>query len=740
MRAPVLASTILVLSLLSVCTAANGSPQYQLPPAPVDTFTPLAYGRNDIVVSPSVWEPSDKLYVLPVFVVASDRGHLAENPQTPGLDFDGDVMHPTALANFQRARDNMSAHLQIARRMYHRMLRNPLNGEPRGTFRLASWRPETGRATVVSDYHAPVEPLVVQVPSSASSIATQQDVGIYSFIDDVMAPLGCRQTSCPFLLMMVIVGDAGVGTGAQKLNHGFNGGGGFGIFRWLEVRDANRGDASCLRLQRQVGRPPQDNWVDNGCSHFQSTLVHELGHAFGLNHSWEYGGTGSYYDREDSDSIMSYNVMNWIPGCGQGNAAPGAHSACTYPASHDVIDNSAHTWPGALLADDLRVLDRNRRAFPDLGYHKGLDAPGGTQTVLHQVYAGATEIPGQKRLYLVPGLTQEGWPNSVIGGGSEAALQLWEPWNARRAWTLGPAAPGLTSFFQVIFPGDVELTTVRFYSGHGGEQPVPGAHYNTIAEAQVGCGGCLDGGFDVLGSTTFVNGLNDSASLQPHTATDTYQVNLVHTSSYVTLRGVRFWGRQGGTGPVVELYPAGEPEVSTSGATWDGDISAIAGSNQTIKAFTDSFSPADSWHSDAVSCGDWISVDVDFPDDVQLGFVKAHTGHSGQYHVPDMVQVERECACRGSNTGVGGVCDAGLSQAACNAAGGPGATVFEFVDREVVDADHLLGFAPTSAHRWRIALHTPESPDQCYAVIRGLRFFNADGLEWFPARSRPPGE
>ena len=67
---------------------------------------------------------------------------------------------------------------------------------------------------------------------------------------------------------------------------------------------------------------------------FQSTLQHELGHAFGLLHVDAYG-----YSMKDNPSIMSYN-----------------------PAQHTDGWKPAKT-PGVLIPEDYRLLALNRRVF-----------------------------------------------------------------------------------------------------------------------------------------------------------------------------------------------------------------------------------------------------------------------------------------------------------------------------------------------------------------------------------------
>lgn len=72
---------------------------------------------------------------------------------------------------------------------------------------------------------------------------------------------------------------------------------------------------------------------------FQSSLVHELGHAFGLAHADCYG-----YDQMTSSSIMSYNPQHWSSGLSQS------------------------ATPGGLGPEDRAVLALNQRVFPGLRY------------------------------------------------------------------------------------------------------------------------------------------------------------------------------------------------------------------------------------------------------------------------------------------------------------------------------------------------------------------------------------
>ena len=72
---------------------------------------------------------------------------------------------------------------------------------------------------------------------------------------------------------------------------------------------------------------------------FQSTVQHELGHSFGLNHVKAYG-----YDMKKNDSIMSYNPL---------------HHTRKFKASRN---------PGKLIPEDLRGLCLNDKVFPNLEF------------------------------------------------------------------------------------------------------------------------------------------------------------------------------------------------------------------------------------------------------------------------------------------------------------------------------------------------------------------------------------
>lgn len=88
--------------------------------------------------------------------------------------------------------------------------------------------------------------------------------------------------------------------------------------------------------------------MNHETSPFQSTLAHELGHAFGLAHVDCHG-----YDMETNDSIMSYNL---------------AHHSRGYSES---------ATPGILNAENFFVLAKNKGVFPSFDYVPARHNPSG---------------------------------------------------------------------------------------------------------------------------------------------------------------------------------------------------------------------------------------------------------------------------------------------------------------------------------------------------------------------------
>jgi hypothetical protein len=98
------------------------------------------------------------------------------------------------------------------------------------------------------------------------------------------------------------------------------------------------------------------SWNLDRVPYFQSTLQHELGHAFGLVHVDVYG-----HDMQRDSSLMSYN--------------PGHHTNGLLPSR----------TPGGLGAEERRTLSLNHRVFP----HVAADTAGFAPVPL-----GPMDLPG----------------------------------------------------------------------------------------------------------------------------------------------------------------------------------------------------------------------------------------------------------------------------------------------------------------------------------------------------------
>jgi hypothetical protein len=315
----------------------------------------------------------------------------------------------------------------------------------------------------------------------------------------------------------------------------------------------------------------------------------------------------------------------------------------------------------------------------------------------------------------------------LIGDKGEAMLEYFEGPDGMRQWGSGDIGPGAWTTIHIDLPAVAGLRRVDVYSC-----------YASGAECMTGLrlrrGGTLLG--QILGSGPLANEAFIFGASQPG---DQFDLEVrAGSEGRVVLRAIRMFIDM--AGETVEVYPASEPKVvAVTTGTHAGDVAAITGSLQRVRSYAEGFDATSSWHSTQVAPGAWLSLDVEFPEPVQLGHVKVHTGHSGYYHAARTVQIERECACTAGLSGSRDACS-GASAAAC-ASGGP--MVFEYVDREDSSPDHLVAFPPHEARVWRIAMRTPTAQEQPitpgYINVRGVRFFDAAGTELAPARIVAPG-
>jgi hypothetical protein len=294
----------------------------------------------------------------------------------------------------QPTKDQMSRfmrHLELSRNRYYEML------SKRDTFTMAKSSPEIVQEKYPISYYRDGE---------------KGDRGRGS---ELLEHFKVNRFHCPYIFVCIVMNskeDYPIG-GGRPLNGGFNRGCGYAHF-------------SSYALDRHAK--------------FQSTLQHELGHAFGLPHVDE----GYGYDQENNDSIMSYNK------------------------AHRWSGFSPPKTPGILIPEDIRGLALNRRAFPNLRFDPSKDIPSGYK-IAGIVGLACPEIHGQPS-YKVEVRTDSGEDyqskvtNIVSGRINENITKFdrFRMWHSKRTDT------GWVSV-EITFPLAVNLSRVSVHSQHSGK-------------------------------------------------------------------------------------------------------------------------------------------------------------------------------------------------------------------------------------------------------------------------------
>ncbi len=190
-------------------------------------------------------------------------------------------------------------HLKWAQRWFH----SALGG--RDTFTIAIDQPYIYRSG------SPLEYYVNQRPGMRGAVE----------MEELLEHFQLTRFNCPYIFLRMQSARSERPPGGRSLNGGYNTGGG------------------------SVGLATP--WLKNRAG-FQSTLRHELGHAFGLVHAEAYG-----YDQNANESVMAYN------------------------ASHATKGFAESSTPAKLIPEDIRALALNRRVFPKLKFDPRRDIPRG---------------------------------------------------------------------------------------------------------------------------------------------------------------------------------------------------------------------------------------------------------------------------------------------------------------------------------------------------------------------------
>ena len=256
-------------------------------------------------------------------------------------------------------RERLMDHLTMAQSEYRTMLKD------RDTFTLSS-----------------TTPLVLRDSTrTAADYQTEAETNPGVFLERPFAVYGVDRITNPYVFVIVPVGVGG-GTWAMPINGGVNGGGG------VVVLTAGSFDAVNL----------------------QSTLQHELGHAFGMLHSYDSNYSG-YHGVSSPPNPPPENLAE-PPECAATLDPCPAHSPpqCRFSAMqgwtimsqnvcHHTQDLTASATPGELLPEDINRLALNDHVFPKLYYDPEVDVD--------------SSYVVQQPLWFYPPLTMEGQPSAT---------------------------------------------------------------------------------------------------------------------------------------------------------------------------------------------------------------------------------------------------------------------------------------------------------------------------------------
>ena len=219
------------------------------------------------------------------------------------------------------------------------------------------------------------------------------------------------------------------GSSGSPLNGGFNTGGGLAV----------------LGLKALNSQP-----------NLQSTIQHELGHTFGLNHIKVYG-----YDMKRNASIMSYNPQ---------------HHTDNYRPSRN---------PGTLIPEDRRGLAMNDLVFPNLEFDRERETPK-DYDLGRIITFPALKIPNRLQKIEVSTDSGEAYKSSVsniVQGRIYPSIDRGKiEFKSKNMWHSDKLETGWATV-ELAFPKLVSIDRIQIYSQHSGKaHPVVGAKVFTLTE------------------------------------------------------------------------------------------------------------------------------------------------------------------------------------------------------------------------------------------------------------------
>lgn len=307
-----------------------------------------------------------------------------------------------------------------------------------------------------------------------------EERGAPQIVAELLGHFKVSRFECPyvFCILLMNASDSFPEGGGRPINGGLNSGGGMMYIASYELTHNQ---------------------------HFQCTLQHELGHAFGLAHVNVYG-----YDMNANASLMSYN--------------PKHHNQGLTPSP----------TPGILIPEDLRVLAFNDRVFSKTTFDVERDIPASYQLAKQIIPLGPMTLPDQPEFY--PQVTTDG--GEELGSKvSNVVQQEIQPsagpgitYNPRTMWHSRQLPEGVATL-NITFPFPVQLTGLAIHSQHSALD-----HHVTSMNLHV-----IDAGKTTLVTEQPVTSVDEVLEF-PAATSARWKLTLKSSATrFIVLRGLRFF-------------------------------------------------------------------------------------------------------------------------------------------------------------------------------------------------------
>ncbi|MCA9085364.1 MAG: hypothetical protein KDA81_14980, partial [Planctomycetaceae bacterium] len=239
-------------------------------------------------------------------------------------------------------------------------------------------------------------------------------------LEELLEHFEFSRFNCPFIFVIIVDEKKERPAGGRPINSGFNGGGG--------IVQMSRAE-----LTKSPG--------------FQSTLRHELGHSFGLQHVSLYD-----YDMKTNRSTMAYNQQN---------------------RTNKLQESPT---PAILIPEDIRALALNDRVFPRLEFDPQKHVPAGYSLSPRMSPLPPMKLPNHPddKVTVVSRSGEEATSRAqnlvrrriVPNERNEANRQginydpssMWHSDDTKTPWRT----------LEVTFPVETRLTAIRIHSQHSG--------------------------------------------------------------------------------------------------------------------------------------------------------------------------------------------------------------------------------------------------------------------------------